>query len=89
MSVPTVSPEVASNYDVRNQEGKLMFKAVESVDPIVKDINEIHNQAKPPFVLSIIDMKTGKEVMKINGNLTRGVVSPDYLSPNLFLGTPT
>lgn len=71
----TVSPEVASNYDIRNGEGKLIFKAVEQVDPVVKDLHEIHDQTKPPFVLSIIEMKTGKEVIKINGNLARGVVS--------------
>lgn len=50
------------------------------MDPVVKDLHEIHDQTKPPFVLSIIEMKTGKEVMKINGNLARGVVSN-----NIFL----
>ncbi|CAL8089455.1 unnamed protein product [Orchesella dallaii] len=68
------SPDIASNYDIRNGEGKLIFKAVESIDPVVKDLHEIHEQTKPPFVLSIIEMKTGKEVMKINGNLARGVM---------------
>lgn len=69
---------MASNYDVRNGEGKLVFKAVESVDPVVKDLHEIHDQTKPPFVLSIIEMKTGKEVMKITGNVARGVVSVTF-----------
>lgn len=67
----TFSP---SYYDIRNAKGKLKFKAIESVDPNIRDLyHDKHN--KPPFVITIFDMKAGKEMLRINANLRQGVVS--------------
>ncbi|OXA50906.1 hypothetical protein Fcan01_13914 [Folsomia candida] len=68
----TFSP---SYYDIRNAKGKLTFKAIESVDPAIRDLYHSKEKGgKPPFMISIFDMKAGKEMLKINANLRQGVM---------------
>ena len=63
-------------YDIRNAKGKLTFKAIESVDPAIRDLYHSKDKgAKPPSIIAIFDMKAGKEMLRINVNLNQGVVS--------------
>jgi hypothetical protein len=73
-----------ANYDIRNGSGNLVFKGIESTDPEIRDLYQ--DEGKPPFVVTIFDMKAGKEMLKINANLRQGVVSP-YICTCLPLST--